>query len=90
MLLIPPSFSLPSFDGMRVSLFPLGSVKVQSEGLRWSTEGLTMKPTNKIGTSNQAIGKVIKLVPDAPKLLLILPKPLLNDAVLELEHSPSW
>tara|TARA_B100000579_G_scaffold266774_1_gene220033 strand:- start:151 stop:852 length:702 start_codon:yes stop_codon:yes gene_type:complete len=89
-LLIPPSFSLPSFDGMRVSLFPLGSVKVQSEGLRWSTEGLTMKPTNKIGTSNQAIGKVIKLVPDAPKLLLILPKPLLNDAVLELEHSPSW
>ena len=89
-LLIPPSFLLPSFDGMRVSLFPLGSVKVQSEGLKWSTEGLTMKPTNKIGTSNQAIGKVIKLVPDAPKLLLILPKSLLNDAVLELEHSPCW
>jgi thiamine pyrophosphokinase len=75
---------------MRVSLFPLGSVKVQSEGLKWSTEGLTMKPTNKIGTSNQAIGKVIKLIPDAPKLLLILPKSLLNDAVLELEHSPCW
>ena len=89
-LLIPPSFSLPSFDGMRVSLFPLGSVKVQSEGLKWSTEGLTMRPTNKIGTSNQAIGKVIKLVPDAPKLLLILPKSLLNEAVLELEHSPCW
>ena len=89
-LLIPPSFSLPSFDGMRVSLFPLGSVNVQSEGLKWSTEGLTMKPTNKIGTSNQAIGKVIKLNPDAPKLLLILPKSLLNDAVLELEHSPCW
>ena len=89
-LLIPPSFSLPSFDGMRVSLFPLGSVKVQSEGLKWSTEGLTMKPTNKIGTSNQAIGKVIKLIPDAPKLLLILSKSLLNDAVLELEHSSCW
>ena len=88
--LIPPSFSLPSFDGMRVSIFPLGSVKVQSEGLKWSTEGLTMEPTNKIGTSNQAIGKVIKLVPDAPKLLLILPKSLLNDAVLELEYSPCW
>ena len=88
--LVPPSFSLSSFDGMRVSLYPLGSVKVQSDGLKWSTEGLTMKPTDKIGTSNQAVGKIIKLVPDEPKLLLILPKSLLNDAVLQLQHSPSW
>ena len=89
-LLIPPSFSLSSFHGMRVSLYPLGLVKVQSEGLKWSTEGLTMQPTDQIGTSNQAVGKIIKLVPDAPKLLLILPKSLLNDAILQLEHSPSW
>ena len=75
---------------MRVSLYPLGSVKVQSDGLKWSTEGLTMKPTDKIGTSNQAVGKIIKLVPDEPKLLLILPKSLLNEAVLQLQHSPSW
>ena len=88
--LVPPSFSLSSFDGMRVSLYPLDSVKVQSDGLKWSTEGLTMKPTDKIGTSNQAAGKIIKLVPDEPKLLLILPKSLLNDAVLQLQHSPSW
>ena len=88
--LVPPSFSLSSFDGMRVSLYPLGSVKVQSDGLKWSTEGLTLKPTDKIGTSNQAVGKIIKLVPDEPKLLLILPKSLLNDAVLQLQHSPSW
>ena len=88
--LVPPSFSLSSFDGMRVSLYPLGSVKVQSDGLKWSTEGLTMKPTDKIGTSNQAVGKIIKLVPDEPKLFLILPKSLLNDVVLQLQHSPSW
>ena len=88
--LVPPSFSLSSFDGMRVSLYPLGSVKVQSDGLKWSTEGLTMQPTDKIGTSNQAVGKIIKLVPDEPKLLLILPKSLLNDAVLQLQQSPSW
>ena len=75
---------------MRVSLYPLGSVKVQSDGLKWSTEGLTMQPTDKIGTSNQAVGKIIKLVPDEPKLLLILPKSLLNHAVLQLQHSPSW
>ena len=89
-LLTPPSFSLSSFHGMRISLYPLGLVRVQSEGLKWSTEGLIMKPTDKIGTSNQAIDKIIKLVPDAPKLLLILPKLLLNDAVLQLEQSPSW
>ena len=88
--LVPPSFSLSSFDGMRVSLYPLGSVKVQSDGLKWSTEGLTMKPTDKIGTSNQAVGKIIKLAPDEPRLLLILPKSLLNDVVLQLQHSPSW
>ena len=89
-MLTPPSFSLSSFDGMRVSLYPLGSVKVQSDGLKWSTEGLTMKPTDTIGTSNQAVGKIIKLVPDEPKLLLILPKSLFNDVVLQLQHSPSW
>ena len=88
--LAPPSFSLSSFEGMRVSLYPLGSVKVQSDGLKWSTEGLTMNPTAQIGTSNEAVSKIIHLAPDEPKLLLILPKLLLNDAVFELGLSPSW
>jgi thiamine pyrophosphokinase len=89
-LLAPPSFSLSSFEGMRVSLYPLGSVKVQSSGLKWSTEGLTMNPTALIGTSNEAVGKIIHLAPDKPKLLLILPNSLLNDAILQLELAPSW
>ena len=89
-LLVPPSFSLSSFDGMRVSLYPLDSVKVQSGGLKWSTEGLTMKPTDQIGTSNHATGKIIHLAPSAPKLLLILSRKLLNKAVSHLERSPSW
>ena len=89
-LLSPPSFSLSSFEGMRVSLYPLGSVKVQSKGLKWSTEGLIMKPTAQIGTSNEAVGKIIHLAPDEPKLLLILPKSLLNDAVFQLGLAPSW
>jgi hypothetical protein len=75
---------------MRVSLYPLGSVKVQSSGLKWSTEGLTMNPTDLIGTSNEAVGKIIHLAPDKPKLLLILPNSLLNDAILQLELAPSW
>ena len=48
--LVPPSFSLRSFNGMRVSLYPLDEVKVHSDGLKWATHGLTMKPTGQIGT----------------------------------------
>ena len=89
-LLAPPNLSLSSFEGMRVSLYPLGSVRVQSSGLKWSTEGLTMNPVDLIGTSNEAVGKIIHLVPDKPKLLLIMPISSLNDAILQLELSPSW
>jgi thiamine pyrophosphokinase len=89
-LLAPPNLSLSSFEGMRVSLYPLGSVRVQSSGLKWSTEGLTMNPVDLIGTSNEAVGKIIHLVPDKPKLLLIMPISSLNDAISQLEISPSW
>jgi thiamine pyrophosphokinase len=89
-LLAPPNLSLSSFEGMRVSLYPLGSVRVQSSGLKWSTEGLTMNPVDLIGTSNEAVGKIIHFVPDKPKLLLIMPISSLNDAILQLELSPSW
>jgi|TARA_B100001063_G_scaffold243161_1_gene273196 thiamine pyrophosphokinase len=88
--LAPPNLSLSSFEGMRVSLYPLGSVRVQSSGLKWSTEGLTMNPVDLIGTSNEAVGKIIHFVPDKPKLLLIMPISSLNDAILQLELSPSW
>ena len=88
--MVPPSFSLRSFDGMRVSLYPLDKVKVHSDGLQWATDGLTMKPTGQIGTSNKAIGKIIHLAPDKPKLLLILPKTLLKEAISQLELAHCW
>ena len=88
--LVPPSFSLCSFNGMRVSLYPLDEVKVHSDGLKWATHGLTLKPTGQLGTSNKAIGKSIHLAPDKPKLLLILPKKLLNEAISQLEIAQSW
>ena len=88
--LVPPSFSLSSFNGMRISLYPLDEVKVHSDGLQWATDGLTMKPTGQLGTSNKAIGKSIHLAPDKPKLLLILPKTLLNEAISQLEIAQSW
>ena len=88
--LVPPSFSLRSFNGMRVSLYPLDEVKVHSDGLKWATDGLTMKPTGQLGTSNKAIGKSIHLAPDKPNLLLILPKTVINEAILQLELAQSW
>ena len=88
--LVPPSFSLRSFNGMRVSLYPLDEVKVHSDGLKWATDGLKMKPTGQLGTSNKAIGKTIHLAPDKPNLLLILPKTVLNEAISQLELAQSW
>ena len=88
--LVPPNFSLSSYVGMRVSLYPLDEVKVKSDGLKWTTNGLIMKPTGQIGTSNKAIGKSIHLTPNQPKLLLILPKIVLKEAISQLEFSQSW
>ena len=88
--LVPPSFSLRSFNGMRVSLYPLDEVKVHSDGLKWATDGLTMKPTGQLGTSNKAIGKSIHLAPDKPNLLIVLPKTVLNEAISQLELAQSW
>ena len=88
--LVPPSLSLRSFNGMRVSLYPLDEVKVHSDGLQWATDGLTMKHSGHIGTSNKAIGKIIRLAPDKPKLLLILPNTLLKEAIWQLEIAQSW
>ena len=88
--LVPPNFSLSSYVGMRVSLYPLDEVKVKSDGLKWTTNGLTLKPTGQIGTSNKAIGKVINLTPNQPKLLLILPKIVLNEVIPQLEFAQHW
>ena len=88
--LVPPNFSLRSYVGMRVSLYPLDEVKVKSDGLKWTTNGLIMKPTGQIGTSNKAIGKIIHLTPNQPKLLLILPKKVINEVIPQLEFAQHW
>ena len=88
--LVPPNFSLRSYVGMRVSLYPLDEVKVKSDGLKWTTNGLTMKPTGQIGTSNKATGKSIILAPNQPKLLLILPKIALKATISQLELAETW
>lgn len=56
-----------------VSLFPMAPVTGRSSGLRWPIEGLDLSPSGRIGTSNEALGRVT-LETDGPGLLLIVPK----------------
>lgn len=70
--LCPPELELDLPPGTRLSLFPMGRVAGQSQGLRWPIRGLDFAPDGQIGTSNQATGPV-RLAFDAPKMLVILP-----------------
>ncbi len=88
--LAPPSLQMNLVAGTRVSLFPLGLVEGASEGLRWPIGGLVFTPDGRIGTSNAAVGPV-ELVMTAPKMLIILPRDWLEEAVRALlALSGSW
>ena len=48
--------------GDRVSLWPLGSQAFQSsEGLKWPLDGLEMAAGRLIGTSNMAVGRLVRI-----------------------------
>jgi len=79
-LLCPPHLSLDVPEGTPVSLFPMAEVGCESEGLRWATNGLRFAPDGQVGTLNKAVGKVT-LHPDAPKMLLILPRFVLSATI---------
>lgn len=73
-----PDFAIELEKGTRVSLFPMGAVAgLVSEGLRWSVAGLRFEPGALVGTSNIAVGGTVRLGFDAPRMLVILPVPLL-------------
>jgi len=78
--LCPPRITLALDPGTTVSLFPLAGVRVASTGLEWPTDHLTFSPLARIGTSNAATGPVT-LVPDAPHMLVILPRAELGAAI---------
>lgn len=77
---LPSSLTIDLVDGDIVSLFPMGRVTGRSEGLAWPIDGLTLDPTERIGTSNRALGQV-RISTDGPGLLAILPRAAL-DAVM--------
>ena len=73
--LCPPRIEMRLKPGMRLSLYPLGEVHCQSEGLKWPTEGLDFAPWGMIGTSNEVAAPVVRLAVDQPRMLVILPRP---------------
>ncbi|MEI4487719.1 thiamine diphosphokinase [Frigidibacter sp. MR17.14] len=55
---LPPRLELDLAPGTRVSLFPMGPVSGSSTGLRWPIDRLGFAPAGRIGTSNEALGRV--------------------------------
>ena len=78
-LACPPQLSTPLAPGTRLSLFPMGPARVESQGLRWPTTGLDLAPAGRIGTSNEVTGPV-RLGVNGP-VLLILPQDRLDAAI---------
>ncbi|MGR3393876.1 MULTISPECIES: thiamine diphosphokinase [Rhodobacterales] len=71
--LVPPRLELDLAPGSRVSLYPMGAVRGESEGLRWPLAGLDFAPHLRAGTSNEASAARVSLRFDAPLMLIILP-----------------
>lgn len=85
----PPQIELPLDAGGRVSIYPMGQVSLRSQGLHWPTDGITMAPDGRIGTSNRATGPVT-LQPDCAKALIILPRAQLDRCLPAIATATPW
>lgn len=83
-LLCPPDLSLTLPLGSRFSLYPLGPVTGESEGLRWPIGGIDFAPDAMIGTSNEVSAPVVRLKMDQPRMLVILPRRATEAAIAGL------
>lgn len=82
--LAPPRLALQLPAGMRLSLFPLGPVEGEGEGLVWPIGGIGFAPDGRIGTSNRVAGGVVRLAFSAPRMVVILPAAALRPALAAL------
>jgi thiamine pyrophosphokinase len=85
----PPELALSLPVGTRVSLFPMGEVTGQSEGLRWPIDGLDLAPGGRIGTSNVTVAATVRLRFSAPRMLVFLPRDCLAAAISALAGEPA-
>ena len=72
--LAPRELTLRLPVGSRLSLFPMGPVQGESEGLRWPLQGLRFAPGGMTGTSNEVTEPLVRLRFDADLMLVILPR----------------
>lgn len=72
--LAPPEMVLRLRPGSRLSLFPLGPVTGESQGLRWPLQGLDFQPMGMIGTSNEVSAPEVRLRFDRRAMVVILPR----------------
>ncbi len=68
-----PRLALDLAPGERVSLFPMVPVTGRSRGLRWPIDGIAFDILGRVGTSNQATGRV-ELEFDNPGMLVLMPR----------------
>lgn len=71
--LAPRQLDLDLPVGSRLSLFPMGAVTGESDGLRWPLQDLQFAPDAMIGTSNKVAARQVRLRFSAQKMLVILP-----------------
>ncbi len=82
--LAPRRLQLDLPPGTRLSLFPMGSVRGTSRGLRWPIDGLAFAPDALIGTSNQTTEQQVSLRFSARRMLVILPSVQIRAAIAAL------
>lgn len=71
---VPAQWEWPTRPGQRVSLFPLAPMTVlESQGLRWPLNPLSLAAGQMIGTSNAATGRRVRLRTDGGPLLALVP-----------------
>ena len=89
-VLCPPKLRLALPRGTRVSLFPMGPVTGQSEGLEWPIDGINFAPEVRIGTSNRMAARHLRLRVSAPRMLLMLDRAALPGVLGAVLNAPDW
>ncbi len=88
--LCPPKLALHLPEGTRLSLFPLGTVRGQSKGLKWSVNEIEFSPVGRIGTSNEVSSQSVELRWQSPLMLAIMPMARFHAVLSAIRTAPCW
>lgn len=88
--LSPPRLEMDLPAGSRLSLFPLAPTGCASRGLVWPTDGLRLAPGGMLGTSNRVGAGAVRLEPEHPALLCLVPVAGLDAVLAGLSAAPAW